>query len=173
MFWTTPWKPTHEEKLSFILSDCNNLKNHLLSWEKKNFIIAYCPKKLIIYIFVEGDMGFNIEGWKFFNVETFNNCGSIDVLTYEPLADKILYYDSRIPVEGQMDLSFLEDSEFNYKDTGLIFEAVDMGTWLCREKRMWLICSFGNWKTSKFVNNQTVYKDYDSFEQACDAILNS
>jgi hypothetical protein len=72
-----------------------------------------------------------------------------------------------------MDFSFLKEDNFNYKDTGLTFEAVDMSTWLCRKKRMWLICSFGNWKTAKHVNHETVYVDYDSFEKACAAIVNS
>jgi len=72
-----------------------------------------------------------------------------------------------------MDLSFLDESKFEYKDTGLIFESVDMGTWLCREKRIWLLCCFGYWKTAKYVNRETVYTDYDSFEKACDAIVKS
>lgn len=70
-----------------------------------------------------------------------------------------------------MDLSFLEEESFDYK--GLTFKNFDMCTWLCREKKMWLVCSFGNWKTAKFVNHATVYTDYNSFENACDAILNS
>ncbi len=40
-------------------------------------------------------MGFEIEGWRFFFVQTLNNCGPIDVLTFEPLIGKIVFYDSK------------------------------------------------------------------------------
>ena len=58
-------------------------------------MIAYCPETFVIYIFVEGDIGFNIEGWQHFNVETVNNCGPIEVLTFSPLVGKIIFHDSR------------------------------------------------------------------------------
>jgi hypothetical protein len=95
LFWKTPWKPSHEEKLSLILPDCEHLKNTLLKWNKRNFLIAYCLETFVIYIFVEDDMGFEIEGWRFFFVQTLNNCGPIDVLTFEPLIGKIVFYDSK------------------------------------------------------------------------------
>lgn len=65
-------------------------------------------------------------------------------------------------------------NEDNFLYNGVLqFESTDTSTWLCREKKMWLICSFGNWKTAKFENRRTVYADYDSRDKACEAILNS
>lgn len=96
-FWKPAWKPTHEERLSLILPDCEGLRDRLLKWGKNNFVIAYCPQELIIYLFVEGDLGFNVEGVKFFGVATSNNCGPIDILTFGPLLDKIVVCDVRNP----------------------------------------------------------------------------
>ncbi len=69
-------------------------------------------------------------------------------------------------------LDYFDEDDFLYQGV-LQFEATDTSTWLCREKKIWLINSFGNWKTAKYENRRTIYTDYDSFEKACDAILNS
>jgi hypothetical protein len=74
--------------------------------------------------------------------------------------------NSKIASEVKMELSF-----FDHK--GVRFEGVDTNMWSCKDKRMWLVNSFGAWKTLKRVNQQLVYTPYASFEAACDAIVES
>ena len=70
-----------------------------------------------------------------------------------------------------MDELMLEAESFEYN--GLRFERTDMCMWRCTEKKRWLIWSFGTWMTANQINHSTIYEKFDSFEKACDFILNS
>lgn len=62
---------------------------------------------------------------------------------------------------------------FDYKDVEFI--KWDMTMWLCPSKSKWLINTFGTWKTIVYsrIAKQSIYTSYNSFEDACDAIVNS
>ena len=92
--WRKAYVPTPEENLSRIVPECDKLRDYLVKWKKTDFVIAY-SEDFVIHIFVEGDLGYNVEGTPFFSVATFNNCGPIDVLTFELLVGKIVVHDVR------------------------------------------------------------------------------
>ena len=68
-----------------------------------------------------------------------------------------------------MDELMLEAEFFDYK--GVRFDRIDMCLWACREKKRWLVCSFGTWMTANQIDGFTNYKKFDSFEKACDSIV--
>jgi len=69
---------TYEENVTKIKRACQSLRDHLVSWERKDFIIGYCIKELKIYIFVAGNLGFDVEGWDGFSVDSQQDCDIID-----------------------------------------------------------------------------------------------
>ncbi len=69
-----------------------------------------------------------------------------------------------------MDRSMLEAEFFDYK--GVRFDRTDMSMWVCREKKRWLVCSFGMWMTANQIGGSTIYEKFESFEVACNSIVN-
>ena len=69
---------TYEEKVDRIKKTCQGLRDNLIQWGKQGFIVGYHIKELKIHIYVIEDLGFDVEGWGGFFVETHHNCGILD-----------------------------------------------------------------------------------------------